>query len=42
MNRGIIIKTDAEIELIARGGALLSRVLGKIAKHLRPEFPPPP
>ena len=34
MNRGMI-KTHAEI-VIARGGALLSCVLGKIVKHVAP------
>ena len=29
MNRGMV-KTEKEIELIARGGRLLSRVLGKV------------
>jgi methionyl aminopeptidase len=35
MNRGMI-KTEKEIELIGRGGRLLSRVLGKVAAHVAP------
>lgn len=35
MKKGIV-KTEDEIELIARGGVLLSRVLGKIAKRVAP------
>lgn len=30
------VKTKEEIELIARGGALLSRALGKVARHVAP------
>jgi len=35
MRRGIV-KTSEEIEVIGRGGVLLSRVLGKVARHVRP------
>jgi methionyl aminopeptidase len=35
MRKGIV-KTDEEIEMIGRGGALLSRVLGKVARHVAP------